>query len=324
MAERVPLMAAPQAATAVAGGASAEGGHGRMQGDRARGVQLLRENLRIMPTSVAGLALGVCGLGITWQTAAAYLIASQTIKEFADVISLLSINVGVTLLLLYMVKLAVEPAACVSDAKSLDGSTDLPCLSMAAMMVAWWLHVHGFSALGWTIWQVAVAAHCLLLMAFLRHVVPFSWSNVTPGGLAPPLGLAIAAGTGSALGAAEWVNAFFWISFAGFLVVFPAVLYRVHAHPTFLADKHQAQYPLLAAPPAVLLIAWIAMGGHQGHALTHFLFLVLMSSVVLVALRLPHLATLPFTPAGDIPCVCAVARYGYGYGYRYRYRYRYG
>jgi hypothetical protein len=40
------------------------------------------------------------------------------------------------------------------------------------------------------------------------------------------------------------------------------------------------------------------MGGHQGHALTHFLFLVLMTSVVMVALRLPHLATLTFSPAG--------------------------
>ena len=54
---------------------------------------------------------------------------------------------------------------------------------------------------------------------------------------------------------------------------------------------------MVVAPAAVLLVAWIAMGGHQGHALTHFLFLVLMSSVVLVALRLPRLAAIPFVPA---------------------------
>ena len=60
-----------------------------------------------------------------------------------------------------------------------------------------------------------------------------------------------------------WIDAFFWLSFSAFVVVFPAVLYRVHAHPTLLEDHHQLQYPLLAAPAAVLLIAWIALGGHQ-------------------------------------------------------------
>ena len=79
---------------------------------------------------------------------------------------------------------------------------------------------------------------------------------------------------------------------------FPAPAPHATHQLTHLPPPHtQLQYPMMVAPAAVLLIAWIAMGGHQGHALTHFLFLVLMSSVVLVALRLPRLASIPFVPA---------------------------
>ena len=236
MAERQPLMGGSASGQAVAT-RRAMGGGG--VDDSARGLRLLQDNLSQMPTSVAGLALGVCGLGITWQTAAAYLLAAPATRDCADMISLVAFNVGVTLLLLYGVKMMVAAPASLADAKSLDGSTDLSCLSMALMMIAWWLHVHGLSGLGWALWQTAVAAHCVLLAAFLRHVFPFAWANVTPGWLTPFTGLAMAAGTGSALGAGAWVDWCFWAAFVGVVGVYPAVLYRVHAHPAFLSDHHQ-------------------------------------------------------------------------------------
>jgi tellurite resistance protein TehA-like permease len=210
--ERIPLMGGGDSLPA---GSRVPHGGG---GGRARGLGLLKGNLRIMPTSVAGLALGVCGLGITWQTAAAYLLGAPSIKDLADVISLVSFNIGTTLLLLFVLKLLIAPADFLSDVKSLDGSTDLSCLSMATMMIAWWLRVHGFWDLGWNLWQAAVTAHCTLLLAFLRHTWPFSWQRVTPGWLTPLTGLATAAGTGSALGAGQWVDWFFWASFLGFLL----------------------------------------------------------------------------------------------------------
>eukprot|EP00960_Hanusia_phi_P028116 747219-Hanusia_phi.AAC.6 len=46
--------------------------------------QMLRRLIARLPTSVLCLALGVCGLGITWQTAADYLIAAQFVKDAAD------------------------------------------------------------------------------------------------------------------------------------------------------------------------------------------------------------------------------------------------
>ena len=60
---------------------------------------------------------------------------------------------------------------------------------------------------------------------------------MTPGWLNPTAALAMAAGTGAALGAGQWVSGLFWAGFAGFVVVFPVVLYRVHIHPSIAGDE---------------------------------------------------------------------------------------
>jgi hypothetical protein len=64
--------------------------------------------------------------------------------------------------------------------------------------------------------------------------------NVTPGWLTPTAGFAMAAGTGAALGAGEWVSGLFWGSFVAFVVVFPCVLYRLHMHPSIAGDEVHA------------------------------------------------------------------------------------
>ena len=46
------------------------------------------------------------------------------------------------------------------------------------LQVAWWLHVHGFSGIGWSLWQISTGIYCLLLLFFFRHIFSFSWTNV--------------------------------------------------------------------------------------------------------------------------------------------------
>ncbi len=48
----------------------------------------LRAYLAVIPPSICGLALGVCGLGVTWQAAARWLLAAQWLRVIADCISL--------------------------------------------------------------------------------------------------------------------------------------------------------------------------------------------------------------------------------------------
>eukprot|EP00286_Rhodomonas_abbreviata_P002822 CAMPEP_0181345966 /NCGR_PEP_ID=MMETSP1101-20121128/33056_1 /TAXON_ID=46948 /ORGANISM="Rhodomonas abbreviata, Strain Caron Lab Isolate" /LENGTH=175 /DNA_ID=CAMNT_0023458007 /DNA_START=262 /DNA_END=789 /DNA_ORIENTATION=+ len=95
----------------------------------------------------------------------------------------------------------------------------------------------------------------------------------------------------------RWVAVFFWVGLVSFVILWPVSLYRAHVHPTPVPEYQQPMYAVMAAPAALLLTSWIAMGGHQGHELTHFLFLVEMVAVVMVSLKLPQLSALPFSPA---------------------------
>ena len=87
-----------------------------------------------------------------------------------QVFSLISFNIGVSILLLYSMKLILFPSLVLEDMLSTQGNAELPCLDMAMMMIAWWLRIHGYHSLGRVIWSVAVLLHCLFLLAFLRHV----------------------------------------------------------------------------------------------------------------------------------------------------------
>mmetsp|Transcript_3628 Transcript_3628/g.8954 ORF Transcript_3628/g.8954 Transcript_3628/m.8954 type:complete len:369 (-) Transcript_3628:106-1212(-) len=254
--------------------------------------QMLRRLIARLPTSVLCLALGVCGLGITWQTAADYLIAAQFVKDAADVVSLISFNIGVSILLLYSIKLILCPSLVLEDLLSAQGNAELPCLDMAMMMIAWWLRIHGYHSLGRVIYSVAVLLHCVFLLVFFRHVKFQDISSMTPNWLIPFIGLSMAAGTGASLGLGDWTAYFFWIAFLSFLILFPVMLYRLHAYPE--GSRAEAQYPYIAFPAALLLTSWIAMGGHQGHVMTHFLFLVQMCSIVLVSLRISNMFSMNF------------------------------
>lgn len=74
--ERAPLLAAGTPAGKAAAPTTAFIG---------KRTPTMRHLIRMLPPSVAGLALGVCGLGITWQTAADYLAAGQSVRIVADV-----------------------------------------------------------------------------------------------------------------------------------------------------------------------------------------------------------------------------------------------
>lgn len=74
----------------VSGGGSAASAGGPSSGDKSGPDRSLRIYLCAIPPSVCGLALGICSLGVTWQTAALMLVASGWLRVTADIVSLVS------------------------------------------------------------------------------------------------------------------------------------------------------------------------------------------------------------------------------------------
>jgi exfoliative toxin A/B len=254
-----------------------------------------RKLLEYVPPSINGLALGFCGLGITWQSTD-LLHAPSFVRIVADVFALIAFNIGTTFLLIYVCKIFLASRHALADLMSVSGNATLPCFDMSLMMLSVWLYAHGLHGLATYLWLLATALHVFLLVFFLRHIFRAEWEQVTPAWMIPPIGIALASGSGTSIGIGAGASVFFWLGLGAFFFCLPAALYRAHAYPIPPAAGDEALYTIFAAPAALLLTNWIAMGGHQGHTLTHFLFLVEVVCIILVLIRLPALASLPFSP----------------------------
>ena len=269
-----------------------------MSTSRANSSSVLSHQIRLLeyvPPSINGLALGFCGLGITWQSTD-LLYAPSFARVIADIIALIAFNIGTTLLLIYLCKVIFASRHALQDLLSASGNTTLPCLDMSLMMLSVWLYGHGLHTLATNLWFLATSMHVFLLVFFIRHLIRADWEQVTPSWMVPPIGIALAGGTGTSIGIGAGASIFFWVGLGAFFLALPAALYRAHAYPVPPAPGDDALYPIFAAPAALLLTNWIAIGGHQGHTLTHFLFLAEIVCLVLVIFRLPSLAAMPFCP----------------------------
>jgi tellurite resistance protein TehA-like permease len=269
-----------------------------LSSSRANSSSLLSHQIKLLeyiPPSINGLALGFCGLGITWQSTE-LLSAPSFIRVIADVIALIAFNIGTTLLLIYICKIIFASRHALQDLLTPSGNATLPCLDMSLMMLSVWLYGHGLHNVATNLWFFATAIHVFLLVFFMRHLARGDWDQVTPSWMVPPIGIALAGGTGTSIGIGAGASIFFWAGLGAFFFALPATLYRAHAYPVPPAPGDDALYPIFAAPAALLLTNWIALGGHQGHTLTHFLFLAEIVCLALVAVRLPTLAAMPFSP----------------------------
>ena len=79
------------------------------------------------------------------------------------------------------------------------------------------------------------------------------------------------------------MQVFFWVGLAFCVVLLPAAIFRFHGMPEEpVPQRHQAAYAILAAPAALLLCQWVALGGDARHAITHMLFVSEVACLALV------------------------------------------
>ena len=243
----------------------------RSREPRARGgvVSVGAQVLGCIPVNVCGLALGLVGLGVTWQSAAEILEFPPALKLLTDLISLLTLNLGGSLVLLYLCKVIVAPAALKRDLETPDSAAVLCTLDMALMSMSWVLHRHGVHSAALAIWGVAVTMHSAILAMFSFHVLPrapspgFPWQAYKPAWMIPPIGICMASGSGRALGMGPWVEAFFYIGLFFYFFMLPAAIYRVSGRrrQAALRNCRNSQPCVRAAPTAPPVACHMWRGG---------------------------------------------------------------
>jgi exfoliative toxin A/B len=168
----------------------------------------------------------------------------------------------------------------------------VPTSSMALMILAsiWETHIGA----GILIWIPALALHFVLVALFLPYLASLDIRAVNPSWIIGPIGFTLASGTGYVI-IGESASYFFWAGLAVACFMVPLTLYRAHFVDEPVPEAQAPLYAIFAAPAALLLTNWIAIGGSAHHPLTHILAVLEVCMLALVLARAPRLFALPFT-----------------------------
>ncbi len=237
------------------------------------------------PTPVAGLALGLAGIGAFWS-------GVSPRADYALMAAILAALILIPLLL----KFIVYPQQLLGDLKHPTVGSVVPTMAMALMLVG---HAAGqFNVVaGMLLWAVACVAHAgFMLMFFYHRFCDRDLNHLVPSWYVPPIGIVVASLTlpsSSVHGVAAAIVYFGLLSYA---VMLPIVLYRLIMGDRVEAAR-QPTLAILAAPPSLVLAGYLSVVPNPNVVLVAALFTIALLMTTVVYLLLVKLLQLPFTPA---------------------------
>lgn len=246
------------------------------------------EKVRHLPTPVAGLALGIGGLGMCLD---AVLRAQGRIETVSATLALL-------LLLALCVRVALHPDTLKADLKHPVVGSVAPTFAMALMVVSHGIALH-WSQLGSAVWLLAIAIHLYFLVAFIRYRQrDFSLHHMVPSWFVPPVGIAVAAvaWTGE-LGSFTHGVAWLCMAFAllCYAVMMPLMFYRIMFRESIPVGA-QPTIAILAAPASLTLAAYLRVSSTPYPLLVIIMLGLAITMTLIVYGAFIHLLRLPFSP----------------------------
>ncbi|WP_156938996.1 TDT family transporter [Deefgea rivuli] len=246
------------------------------------------KKVRHLPTPLAGLALGIGGLGMCLD---AVLRAQGRIETVSAALALL-------LLLALCLRVALHPDTLKADLKHPVVGSVAPTFAMALMVVS-----HGISLywpqLGSAVWLLAIAIHLYFLVAFIRYRRrDFSLHHMVPSWFVPPVGIAVAAVAwtgefGSFTHGVAWAcMAFALLCYA---VMMPLMFYRIMFRESIPVGA-QPTIAILAAPASLTLAAYLRVSPTPYPLLVIVMLGLAITMTLIVYGAFIHLLRLPFSP----------------------------
>ena len=245
--------------------------------------------MRSFPTPVAGLALGIASLGLSWEN----LRPGAGLAETAAVIAAL-------LLILLSVRFVLHPETLSRDLANPVVGGVVATYAMAWMLIS--ISLWQFSHMAWALlWLFGLGVHVAFLSLFVKNrmAVRFELLHMVPSWLVPPVGIIVAAvayrGPHEGILFQLAVVALYFGMLA-YALMLPVMFYRfifaenvpVTAMPTLA---------ILAAPASLSLTGYLSLA-EDPQPLPVILLMgiaVLMTAIVYVAFL--RLLMLPFSPA---------------------------
>lgn len=251
-------------------------------------IDRLSQSVRKLPTPMAGLALGIGGLGMCLDAA---LVQQGRIETVSMLI------VGAMLLSL-LLRFVLHFDTLREDLKHPVIGSVAPTFAMAMMVFS-----HGVSMYwplgGTVIWLLAITLHVYFLIKFINHRRrEFSLHHMVPSWFVPPVGIAVAAVAWSgAMG--DWTHLIAWLcmafALACYAVMMPLMFYRLMFRET-IPEGAQPTIAILAAPASLTLAAYLRVTMDPSPLLVIVMLGLAITMTVIVYGAFLHLLRLPFTP----------------------------
>ncbi|WP_100551395.1 TDT family transporter [Caedibacter taeniospiralis] len=247
--------------------------------------QRLHAILEKVPTPMAGLALGISGLGWSADNA---LPTNNTLQ-------ITSAAIAFVLLLLVTAKFIIWPQKLRDDlAHPVVGSV-VPTFAMALMIISNSINYFNHLAAE-LIWLFAVSIHLLFLATFIYHrMKEFKLHHMVPSWFVPPVGIIVAdvAFPGGAL--QPLAIALLYFGLISYAILLPLMLYRImftHEIP----DAAKPTIAIFAAPASLSLAGYLNVVRDPSPLIVMLLLGIAILMTVMIYLSFIKLMSLPFSP----------------------------
>lgn len=249
-------------------------------------IRTLPARIFATPTPIAGLALGIASLGVSWE------IAEPTLKimryGFASIAGLL--------ILLLVFKFMLKPRLLMEDlAHPVVGSV-APTFAMATMVISAAL-TPALPNTARTLWIVAVIIHFIFLFLFTLHrIKKWDFEDMVPSWFVPPIGIIVACTTLPDTDLQPLGQAIFIFGLINYAIMLPFMLYRL----IFLPEVPDAKKPtlaILAAPASLCLAGYFGVYDTPNVLIVATLAGIAVLMTILIYLAFWRLLKLPFSPA---------------------------
>ncbi len=215
--------------------------------------------LRLFPVSFFAIVMGLAGLAIAWKRAEVVFhppFAVSCALEFVAVAAFVVVAAA------YAMKLATHPAEVARELRHPVKINFFPTVSIGLVLLSILLVERHFVAARW-LWMVGTAAHfgfTLYVMNAWIHRDEVEIGHVSPAWFIPVVGNVLVPVSGVRFLDPEVSWFFFSVGVVFWLVLLTIVMYRLFFHAP-LPERLLPTLFILAAPPAVALIAYYALTG---------------------------------------------------------------
>ncbi len=252
-------------------------------------LNVLSKRLKVFPTPVAGLALGIASIGII----------VDLVLHLDGLLQTATALIAGLLLLVLAIRFILYPKTLLADLQHPVVGSVAPTFAMATMLTSNAIILHHHEFIGHMLWLLALVIHIVFLITFIYHRQgDFNLAHMVPSWFVPPVGIIVAALSyhGPDTGVLYYLAlGSLYFGLICFAIMLPLMFYRFIFKDN-IAHAAQPTIAVLAAPASLSMAGYLQFIKEPSMLVVLLLFGVAVLMTVIVYIAFTKLLFLPFSP----------------------------